>query len=439
MYGALRVVLTRLYDEKPNSRGLPIGVKDPAAIDPPLKAPQTLPAYTDPCTQERYHHTPTYSYLETNIDAHVMEFSQEPVADTPTQASVARYGASTPFRHHSVIQQYLESIAKRDGYDDHVEYNTTVEKATKDGREWVLTLRRSGTRRDYWWQERFDAIVVCVGHYNVPIVPEIPGLDELERVNPGIVEHTKYFRSRDDYRGQNVLVVGGSVSAMDTAYDLLGAAGKVTSVVRSRPHVYFSDIVFSHPRIDRRPEMTRIDPHTRTAYFKDGSVVTGIDRVILGTGYRYSFPFLDGLCLDDNRVNHLFMHVFSMDDPTLTFVGAIAAGLTFKAFEWQAVLAARVFAGRATLPPIEEQRSWELNRVKERGNGAKFTLLYPHFAEYFNSVRELAGNDGPGRKLPLFDPQWAEAFNSGLKLRIAQWKAEIEREKAQHTEPRGHL
>ncbi|WFD37020.1 hypothetical protein MCUN1_003912 [Malassezia cuniculi] len=430
-----------LYDEKPNSRGIPLGVTDPAAIDPPLTAPATLPAYTPPSKQERYHHTPTYSYLETNIDAHVMEFSQEPVPDRPSEASIAKYGKSTPFRHHTVMQQYLEGITKREGYEDHIEYNTTVEKAAKEGGEWVLTLRRSGARLDYWWQERFDAVIVAIGHYNVPIVPNIPGLVEIEREFPGIVEHTKYYRGRDNYTGQHVVVVGGSVSAMDTAYDLIGRASKITSVVRSRPHVYFTDTVFTHPQIDRRPEIERIDPKKRDVYFKDGSVATGVDRIVLGTGYRYSYPFLEGLRLDDNRVNGLYLHVFSISDPTLAFVGAIAAGLTFKAFEWQAVLAVRAFAGRAKLPPVEEQRRWETDRIKERGNGTKFTLLYPHFAEYFNFVREIAGNDGPGRKLPVFNPKWAEDFNAGHQLRINWWKQDIERAKSesQATKPRAHL
>lgn len=433
--------LTRLYDEKPNARAIPLGVNNLAEVDPPIKPPASIPTYAPANRQERYHHTATYSYLETNINAHVMEFSQEPVPDIVTDLSVSKYGRTTPFRHHRVIQQYIEGLAKREGYEDHIEYNVTVERAEKVGKEWVLTLRRAGTRLDYWWQERFDAIVTCVGHYNVPIVPEVPGLVDIEYAHPGIVEHTKYYRGRDNYRGLNVLVVGGSVSAMDTAIDLVDCAKSVTSVVRSnKPHVYFSNVVFSHPRISRRPAIDHIDPNNRAVYFKDGSVVTGIDRIILGTGYSYSFPFLEGLRIKDNRVNGLYLHVFSMDDPTLSFVGAIAAGLTFKAFEWQAVLAARLYAGRAQLPPVEEQRRWEIDRIKERGNGAKFTLLYPHFAEYFNLVRDIAGNEGPGRKLPPFDPNWAKDFMDGHKLRINLWIDDIEREKRNGaTKPRARL
>ena len=130
-----------------------------------------------------------------------MEYSEEPIPEIRSEASVAEYGASTPFRHHAVIQQYLQRLFERNGYEKLVEYHTTVEKAQKQGDEWVLTLRRSEADHDSWWQERFDALVVCSGHYNVPNVPDVPGLVELELEHPGTVEHTKNFRRREHYRG----------------------------------------------------------------------------------------------------------------------------------------------------------------------------------------------------------------------------------------------
>ena len=103
----------------------------------------------------------------------------------------------------------------------------------------------------------------------------------------------------------------------------------------------------------------------------------------------------------------------------------IAAGLTFKAFEWQAVLASRVLAGRAHLPPRVEQEQWEMDRIKVRGNGPKFTALFPEFQEYFETIRNLAGNDGPGRPLPPFDAAWMQIFEAGHQKRIARWRSEI--------------
>lgn len=111
-------------------------------------------------------------------------------------------------------------------------------------------------------------------------------------------------------------------------------------------------------------------------------------------------------------------------DPTLLFIGAVAAGLTFKIFEWQAVLAARVLAGRAIVPPLAEQEQWEQDRIVARGDGPKFTLIFPDFEDYFEAVRTMAGpgEHGLGRQLPTFDRSWFKAFLDGLELRKRMWR-----------------
>lgn len=97
--------------------------------------------------------------------------------------------------------------------------------------------------------------------------------------------------------------------------------------------------------------------------------------------------------------------------------------MTFKIFEWQAVLAARVLAGRAKLPPIEEQQKWEAERVRKKGDGPAFNVIHPEFEEYFETVRTLAGpsTDGKGRPLPPYKPEWFDAFMNGHELRKQMW------------------
>jgi hypothetical protein len=103
----------------------------------------------------------------------------------------------------------------------------------------------------------------------------------------------------------------------------------------------------------------------------------------------------------------------------------VAAGLTFKVYEWQSVLAARVLAGRATLPHISEQRRWEEERIKVKGDSVPFTAIFPKFEEYFEQVRALAGEPSPGqpgRRLPKYDPAWTRLFLQGHHNRIRMWK-----------------
>lgn len=85
-------------------------------------------------------------------------------------------------------------------------------------------------------------------------------------------------------------------------------------------------------------------------------------------------------------------------------------------------MVARVFAGRATLPPQVERGEWEALRVKKKGDGVPFTMLFPDFEEYFEQVRNLAGNEGPGRKLPPFDKNWVKMFMAGHERRKLMWK-----------------
>ena len=107
-------------------------------------------------------------------------------------------------------------------------------------------------------------------------------------------------------------------------------------------------------------------------------------------------------------------------------MGAVGAGLTFKVFEWQAVYAARILAGRAAVPDLKEMQRWEEERIKVRGDGPKFSLIFPDFEEYFETLRKLAGEGetarGVGRKLPRFRPEWFRAFMEGHDLRKRMWK-----------------
>ncbi|KAL4917230.1 hypothetical protein BDW62DRAFT_88852 [Aspergillus aurantiobrunneus] len=402
--------------------------------DQPVTVPVELPGYFRRSTQHRFDDTPVYPALEANIDAAIMQFSQEPIPEVRSGASVRTHGPDTPFRHHTVIQKYVESLVNRKGYGRLVEYNTTVEHAEKQvgsGRaRWVLTLRKQipGLDKDYWWQEEFDAVVVATGHYTVPYVPYIKGLKEAAAASPGSILHTKGFRDPERYRGKRVITVGASVSGADTAVSLTGIAqSPIYASVRGKYNPYFGDEAFKHPQIQRKPPISHIDGQgsQRTVHFEDGTFVPNVDHIIFGTGYSWTLPFLPGVATRNNRVPDLYLHIFHQQHPTLAFIGAVAAGFTFKVFEWQSVLAARVFAGKATLPSLEEQKSWEAKRIQERGDGTRFTLLSPDFEKYFELLRELATNpkDGePGRRLPKFDPSWVDRFAASHQRRIGMWK-----------------
>ncbi|KAK3496012.1 hypothetical protein B0T13DRAFT_488764 [Neurospora crassa] len=401
--------------------------------DPPLPIPQgALPAFTPKLDQQRFTESSVYPYLETNVDALPMEFSQEPFPSEKSEFSIALHGPDTPFRHWKSVRGYIAGLVNRNGYQDLVSYSTTVEKVEKVGDEWKVTLRKEGEQKDYWWAEWFDAVVVASGHYWVPWIPAIEGLEAFERQRPGSVLHSKQFRGRDLYLDKKVVIVGASVSAADIAYDLAHSRTAQIPVhaitVGHTFNGYFGDEAFKHPRIENHPSISRVCPKTRTVYLVDGTCIPNVDHIIFGTGYTWTLPFLSQvLPVRNNRVPDLYQHVVWQKDPSLLFVGAVGAGLTFKVFEWQAVYAARILAGRAQMvPTLKEMLEWEEERIEEKGDGPRFSLIYPEFEEYFETLRRLAGEGetarGLGRKLPRFRPEWFRAFMEGHDLRKRMWK-----------------
>jgi hypothetical protein len=403
-----------------------------------LSVPSQLPATIPANTQYRFSDTSIYPHLETNIAAGPMSFSAEPFPDTKSEWSIYNHGTDTPFRHWKVVKDYISSLLARNGYHDLVEYNTTVEAVRRNAdtasHAWTVVLRKvKEGENDYWWSESFDAVVVANGHYTVPFLPPIPGLPEYHTAHPRIISHSKAFRDPRKYKDKTVVTVGASISGSDIACAIAGVVKPpLLSVVRGKYHPYFFDYAFQHPNIVRKYGIERFDAAGAegrgTVHFADGTSVDAPDAVIFGTGYSWTLPFLKdvwgkgkGVECVNNRLPGLYQHVFWRQDPTLTFVGAVAAGFTFK---WQAVLAARYLAGRITLPPLEEQESWERKRVELKGDGVPFSALYPDFEQYFEQVRSLAGEpkDGVGRRLPKWEKSWREDFDSAHLRRIGMWK-----------------
>ncbi|KAI9745462.1 MAG: hypothetical protein M1818_000996 [Claussenomyces sp. TS43310] len=403
--------------------------------DAPIKIPETLPARSPQSPQYRFSDTSIYPHLETNIHVSSMSFSLEPMPEARTAWSISQHGADTPFRHWSVVQAYISGLLSRNNYDSFVTYNTTVERVHKAPKSeaWTLTLRKplEDFKEDYWWNEDFDAVVVASGHYNVPYVPHIPGLDAFAAAHPGVVMHSKAFRDPSAYKDKRVIIVGASVSGGDLSSALASTvAAPLYSVVRGKYHHLFSDWPFQHPRIVRKMGISHFVPDgSGTVVFADGTSVSKPDAVIFATGYSWNLPFVPEIEVRNNRVPHLYQHIFHIPDPTLCFVGAVAAGFTFKIFEWQAVAAARFLAGRAELPARNEMEKWERDRMEEKGDGVPFTIIAPDFEEYFDGIKQWAGEpfraeDGTmvGRSLPHFEKAWWDEFDDGVQRRIEMFQ-----------------
>ncbi|KAM5354966.1 hypothetical protein ACJ41O_001612 [Fusarium nematophilum] len=361
-----------------------------------------------------------------------MAFTQEPIPEVLTERVLPQYGPNPAFRHREVIRQWVENIFTKNGNDRLVEFNTSVELAEKSGDEWVLTLRKDvpGESTNYWWQERFDALIVASGHYHLPYIPDIPGLAEYDERLPGRIKHTKHFDTAQEFAGKRVIVVGGSVSAFDALHDVRQTAKLPVISSLREPSAIFGWAAFQHPDIDNRSSISSVDPDTGRITFHDGTSVNNIDAVLFATGFEFSFPFLPHAKQVNRRIPGLYQHVFKSSDPSLAFIGMVTGGFGLRIFEWQAVAVARYLSGRATLPSRKEMEDWEQRRVSEKGDGTPFWVLLPDFENHFEALRAIAGDPAPGstgRVLPKYDEKWGETFWQLINDRIAWWKQEAAR------------
>ncbi|KAK0719143.1 hypothetical protein B0H67DRAFT_572557 [Lasiosphaeris hirsuta] len=410
-----RVYTPHLPAKIPSLRALLAGTADVA-----VALPAHFPASTDKSEavnshQARFSDSAQHEHLHSNITPEIMAFSDDPFPGTLSARAVDKYGPDAPYRHREVIREWVERVFLRGDHQRLLELNTTVERAEKKDGEWVLTLRREGPFRDYWWQEGFDALVVATGHYNVPWLPEIPGLLEYDERFPGRIQHSKHFRNGDRYKGKSVVVVGGSVSAHEIVHEILPfARHPVYASLRGDPIPSFGWAPFLHPHIALKKQIVRLDPATGCIHFSDGSVIPGgVDHIIFATGFTFSVPYLPHVQARIQkayrRLPGVYQHTFDTLDPSLAFVGMLGGGFTFRVYEWQAVAVARHLAGRArALPPIAEQQAWEAQRVALKKGGKDYYSIAPDYEAYFEVLREIAGDPAPGttgRSLPKFDPE----------------------------------
>lgn len=190
-----RVGGTWLYDEDPEPFS-------PSPDQPQYEPPTQLPSSAPPLPENLTARTGLYPALDSNVGAEVMAFTYKPFPVDNSAASIHRLGQNNPTKPWQTVAGYLEEIAEP--YTHLISLNTHVESVRKTGSKWVVTLRKTGHNlkgeiKDFWWQETFDAVIAATGHYGVPQIPNISGLVETSKALPQAFEHSKAYRSPDNY------------------------------------------------------------------------------------------------------------------------------------------------------------------------------------------------------------------------------------------------
>lgn len=448
------IVKVTLFERRPKLGG--VWVLDEKTIETPnnIIISGALSASTDPqlenpfhgssekelvlpkTKQERFLQSPSYAGLSTNVVERMMTFSDKNSWDLP--------GNPTPEESRYVgglvVRDYIDEYISRNLPDPKYELvrNATIEDVERIHKDveaddelpykFKLTIRQPQGETDLWTQREFDSIVVSTGHYHVPFITDVPGLKEIQKKHDGVVQHAKFFRSPLGYAGKKVIVVGSRASGADLAKLIARTGAEVYQSIRSAARR-------ENINLKIKPVITeyKLTELGFTVVFEDGTEIENPDHVIYGTGYDWSYPFLNRLTnstitADGKIVPDLYQHTFYINDPLISFVGVPVDGISFRVFEYQALLVARFLTGRISLPTKTEQKNWAAERLAVKGyTRAYHTIGLVDAVGYLEKLVELGKLDESkytGRKFPVLTDEDLEALKEG-GLYLAKFWDEI--------------
>ena len=359
-----------------------------------------------------------YDTLEINTSCPRMAFSDFPMpADYP------------PYAMHQQVRAYFESYVDHFGFRDGITFDTTVEEVSRR-EEGAWLVRTSGPEGES--TRTYDAVLVANGHHwdaRWP-APAYPGSLDGEQI------HAHDYRSSDQLRDRDVVVVGSGNSAMDIAVEAARVARTATisqrrgewvlpKYVLGRPAdqvalpgwmpwwVTAARLWYaarsagnaarlglpqpkhkpgqSHPvqsegirdalrsgALVPRPAIDRLAGDR--VVFVDGSEAPA-DLIVWATGYRVTFPFLDPALVSarDNDLP-LWKRTVHPDLPGLFFLGLLQpVGAVMPLAEAQSNWIVEMLTGRYAAPPAAEIR--RQMRADHQRNKKRFYASARHTME----------------------------------------------------------
>ncbi|XP_035217738.1 flavin-containing monooxygenase 5-like isoform X2 [Stegodyphus dumicola] len=400
-------------------------------------------------------------------------------SDCPPPAEYPNY------MHHTLMYEYIKTLATKFDCLRHIRYNhqtVKIEKADdyEETGRWKVTNKN--TKTGELVSEVFDCVCVCIGHHVYPNEPVFPGQEDFQ----GKILHTHSLKKVDGFEDMRVVVVGVGNSGMDAAVELSAVAKKVYlssrrgawvlprvgpkghpfDAVFVRRYVilmqkflpyslvcYYSEKQinerFNHALYNLKPKHRIWSQHptvsdTLPIKLLSGTVVTRgaikritktgvifqgeeeeteVDAIVLATGYKIQFPFLDDdtLRVVDNKVQlYKFIYPPHLPHPTLAILGLIQpSGPGFPVGEMQCRWTARVMSGKHSLPSKEVMMAdikKKLDFIRKRFVDSPRHTLQVDFIGYQDELGAEIGVKPNLLKLAITDPKLFWAIFTGPSL-----------------------
>jgi len=384
------------------------------------------------------------------------------------------------YMHNTKMIQYIEDYAKFVGCLDKMYFQHKILSVTKaesfdeDGR-WDVEIEDMKNKRVF--KQTFDGVMVCTGHHVTPSMATFPGQEKFK----GQIIHTHSYKKPADFVGKKVVVVGIGNSGGDVAVELsmvnpkvyistrrgawvvhrVGPAGKPfdTLFLRRWLNTLFNTVPykvvcsfsenfinwhFDHSQYRIKPKHRIFEQHIMVndalpnrilsgtiemknnieritedgVIFEGETEVTECDVIIMATGYKVDFPFIDQSLVPvvENKVD-LYKYVFSPNlDPhpeTLAFIAlAQPIGALFPIAEMHSRWYALVMSGKRQLPSREKMlRDIEKKHkyLETRYYGGPRNTLQVDWINYMDELAQLVGCKPSVSKYLLKDPKlWFE-------------------------------
>lgn len=393
--------------------------------------------------------TGLYDNFMSNVPEELMKYDDEALATVQSDTTASTI---SPLTNLERIKYFLNSFVTKNNLPAKFRMNTSIEYLEKSGtNKWVIVAKRSPPKKNYdeWYVEEFDAVVVANGHFQIPYIPfymstpngqasHDAAIHEYNKKFPGNLVHVRdidmwYHKIlpclSQESKYRRIVIVGKSFSCMDILKriihlkDSMGFEIIISTDIppmpenKSNPFFWFDEWLVNTSKVIIKPQITKFisDSSDPSIQFADGTLIDGVNNVLFATGYLYSFPFISPKLLDDckifvtpdprnvdnkpsniSRVTGLYLHTFSIAEPTLTFCG-ISSNANFQSFHISAKAIVGAFSHfnklfqeqkptdfpyydsiwKQILPSINEQLEWSRQRLVKTGNNGAYHFYYP--------------------------------------------------------------
>ncbi|ULT99974.1 hypothetical protein L3Y34_000913 [Caenorhabditis briggsae] len=406
-----------------------------------------------------WNYKPNQTDLSTVMKSTVINSSKEMTAfsDFPPEDTMAN------FMHNTEMCRYLKNYAKNFELMKYIKLNHSVISIDRND-DYETTGKWKVRFTDGEGKEHvkvFDGVMLCSGHHAIPYHPNPwPGQEKFK----GRIVHSHDYKDQKGYEDKVVVVVGLGNSGGDCAVELSRVAKQVYLVTRrgswvfnrlfdrgepvdlafnSKFQMFLSQTIpiqlvnwnmerllnlrFDHERYGLKPKHHPMNAHItindelpnriacgtvrvkpgiksfgegNSIEFEDGSVVEGVDEVLLATGFSFHFNLIEGgqlVTVNENKTD-AYKYMFPLatsDHNSLAVIGLIQPiGSIMPISEMQARVYLETFAGGRALPSRDEMKDdvvLKRETMRARYVDSRRHTIQVDFVNYMHELGDMIG------------------------------------------------